>query len=566
MHISKHTFLDTIYALGLFFFALLILQCSSVNEEDKEVLAKINELCVTTTHFENAFKEYYYRTGQVLSPDISTKKAILDNEFNTYVMAVFAQDLDLDESEYAQAQQKAIERRVINEEYLNQVILADISVTDNELEDYFVRFNSQLRASHLYARTKDEIDALYKRLNSGESFDELAKEVFTNAYMANNGGDIGRFTTDDLDIAFENMAFSMNVNEISEPVKTEQGYSIIKLTERVTKPVLTEYEFNQKRDQLYSYAYKKKEEIETRRHLSDFLDALVMDEEVSSSLWDYIESNYEGMQNKDMEFISNLGNGDQVLASSNDFDFSIADFKEEYVISSFQMLNSIQNEVSFHNFVKGVAYRTYLFTEAQEQGIHDQVLVLDSIDETYYHFLADEANYYLQSSIENTQAELYNEFQSSRENYIRPLEINLARIVVDSQDKAELVQEELANGVLFEDLVIKYSTKNEDLFTKGELGFESIKNYGFLETQLAQLEVGDVSEIIRYQPNEFHIYMSLGRIESAPLTFAQSRDLVNDFLTKKKLQELRASTVDQVKEKHNAIIDLQKLNELTIQI
>ena len=47
--------------------------------------------------------------------------------------------------------------------------------------------------------------------------------------------DIGRFTTDELDIAFENQAFSMAIGDIF-PIQTAQGFSIIKLTDRVTRP------------------------------------------------------------------------------------------------------------------------------------------------------------------------------------------------------------------------------------------------------------------------------------------------------------------------------------------
>lgn len=545
---------------------LFLIQCSSVQKEEENVLAQINDLAVTTTHFQNAFKEYYYRTGQTLSPDISTKKAILDSEFNTYVFAVFAKDLGLDKTEYSKYQKTAIEKRVINEEYLNQVILSEVDVSDQKLQSYFLRFNTQLRASHLFSLTKDGIDAINERLQKGEPFEELAKEVFTNKYMASNGGDIGRFTTDDLDIAFENKAFEMEIGEISKPIQTAQGYSIIKLTERVSKPILTEYEFNQKRSQLFSYAIKKEREVETRSHLNNFLDELNLNQETVSSLWLSIDMNYESMLNKAPEFISNIQNRDEIIASINGFDFTTKDFIEEYLTSSVQMLNTIQDEDSFKNFIKGTSYRSYLYSKAVELGIDEQDLVLESINETYLHFLADEANYYLESSIENTAAELFSEYQNNRDNFVKPLEINLARIVVDSKKKGQELLIEIENGTSFEELVLNHTINNEDRFTNGELGFESIKNYGFNGTKLAGLEIGETSEVIQYQENEYHIYKCLGRDESSFLSFAQAQDFVNDFLTKKKLQELRSSTLMEVKNKHNAVIDIEKLEELTIQI
>ncbi|GAB5409332.1 MAG: hypothetical protein BalsKO_16970 [Balneolaceae bacterium] len=566
MQKSCNSITNSIFALGLALISLLLIQCTTNQKEDENVLAQINGLKITITHFENAFLEYYYKTGQALAPDISTKKAILDTEFNTYVLAVFAKDLGLDDSDYAKYQREAIKKRVINEEYLNQIILSDVRVTDKKLEEYFLRFNTQLRASHLFSRSKEGIESLRLRLEKGEKFEDLAKEIFSNKYMANNGGDIGRFTTDDLDIAFENTAFKMEIGEISNPIQTAQGYSIVKLTERISKPILTEFEFNERKGQLFSFAIKKEREIATRSHLNDFVEHVSLNDELITDLWLSIDKNYEAMLNKSPEFISNLQTRSSVIATYGDFDFTMSDLIEEYLISSNQMLNTIQDEGSFGNFIKGVAYRTFLYSNAVGLGIDKQDLVLDSIEETYNHFLADEANFYLKSRIKNTAAELYTEYQKNRSNFVKPLEINLSRIVVDSREKAELIVAQLENGASFEVLVKENTIKNEDLFTNGELGFESIKSYGFNSIKLAELEIGDISEVIQYQQNEFHIYKCLGRNESSFLSFAQAQDFVNDFLTKKKLQEIRSSTIDEVKIKHNAIVDVEKLEEITIQI
>lgn len=550
----------------LMLFSLFVLSCSSVEEHEENVLAKIDNLSVTTTQFENAFKEYYYRTGQVLNQDFDTKKAILNTEFNTYVLAVFAQDLGIDKTEEAIQKKEAIKRRVINEEYLNQIILSDIEVSEQELQEYFLRFNTQLRASHIFARSERQIEEYSNRLAKGESFDSLAKEAFRNSYMAENGGDVGRFTTDDLDIAFENTAFSLRLNEISEPVKTVQGYSIVKLTERVTKPILTEYDFAQKRNQLNSYVLKKKKELATRDHIEKFSENISIKQNTLENLWESIDQNYEGMLSKDPEFLSSISSDNQILAKYKDFSFNMSDFVSEYLISSSPMINTIQNESSLREFVIGVAYRSFLLQQAKATGIDQQPLVQESIEETYFHFLAGETENYLAKNIKNTPAELYNEFSNNQDNFSKPLEINLSRIVLNSENEAKRVLVELEKGASFDDLVHKYTVNNEDRFVNGELGLRSIKDFGFSANQLAKLQVNEVSGVIQFQQNEFHIYKCLNRVEARAMVFSEARDLVDNFLTKKKLNELRASTIDQVKEKHDAVINLQKLQELTVQI
>lgn len=542
--------------------------CQDVSDtqEKEDVLAQIGDLYVSTTHFENAFREYYYRTGQVISPDERTKTAILNSEFNTYVLSVHAVDLGLDQTEYSKNKLESIKRRVITEEYLNQQILASIEVEEKDLLEYYVRFNSSLRASHIYARTKELADEYYNRIQAGELFEELAREAFENPYLSENGGDIGRFTTDELDIAFENAAFALDVGEISKPIQTVQGYSIIKLTDRVVKPILTEFDFAQKKDQIRSYVRKKKNEIATREHLSKFIDEVKLDETTVENLWNEFDENYELMLSKDVEFISIISSSNGVLASFDSFEFTGSEFVEEYMASSDQVISNINDRASFDQFLLGVTYRSYLIEKAEEAAIDTQELVQESINETYHHFLADEVMYTIESGIMNTPAEMYTSYQENQNNYYKPLQVNLKRIVLDSEERANQILDLIKKGDSFSELVDTYTIKSEDRFTNGELGFESIKNYGFSGNEIALLEVGDVSGVIQYSAGEFHIYECLGREESKPLSFAEAQAQVNDFLTKKKVREIKAETIEMVKEKHNAVINTAKLKELIIQI
>ena len=78
----------------------LLSQCtSSINEESETVLAEIDGYAVSETHFLTSFKGLYYRTSQAITPNLSTRKAVLDSEFSTYVLAVHAMDLGLDKQE-----------------------------------------------------------------------------------------------------------------------------------------------------------------------------------------------------------------------------------------------------------------------------------------------------------------------------------------------------------------------------------------------------------------------------------------------------------------------------------
>ena len=544
-------------------FSLGALSCQDKVESD--VLARINEYSITEVHFENAFKEYYFRTGRAISANPSTKLSVLNAKFDNYVLATYAEDKKLDKTEAAFQKRGEIERRVLNEEYLNQIILKDIQVSEEELNQYFVRFNTTLKASHLFANDLTSANILYERLKNGESFEKLAKEVFQTPYLANNGGDIGRFTTDEMDIAFEEAAFGLKVGEISKPVPTAQGYSIIKLTDRFTKPILSKNEFAIKKAEIASYVYKKKKELATREHLYNFRDNLEFNSEVFDALWNKMNENYSSAVSKDSEFISGL-KSDEILASYKGFEFTLEDFSTEYRFTPLSLINAIEGKDGFENFVIGTALRAYLFKNAKEANLQDQPLIRESVDETFYSYLAQQAIEDLKKSISNTDEELRIAFQKNQERFYKPLEVNLSRIVVETAEKASSLITQLQSGADFISLVEKHTIVNEDLLTSGELGFKSVRNYGSYSAKISELKIGEISEIINYQTGQYTIYKMNGRIEGRPYTFDEAKESVHAFLMDQKLNDLKEKTIQDVKEKHNALIDIEKLNKVTIQI
>lgn len=550
------------------FFSILFLGCSFSDSktDDEQVLARIDDLTVSVPHFENAFKEYFYRTGQVLTPTESTKKAILDSEFNTYVMAVHAMDLGLDESAEAKYQKLTIEKRVLTEEFLEQLLFSNIDVNDQDLREYFLRFNARLRASHLYAPTLEQAESYYQRLEAGERFSDLAKEAFSNPYLSENGGDIGWFTTDELDVSFEETAFNLKQGEYSKPVKTAQGYSIIKVTESAVNPLITEDEFAQNKGKLESYVRKKKEELAQREHLAKFVDGISLNTELMSDLYQIISTSAGQWENKDPEFVSNLSQLKGELATNGNYAFDVDRFIEEYYASSSAMLNSVRDQSTLENYLKGVAYRAFMVDEATKAGIDQQKEVQNSIQETYLHYLERLVMDNLEQSIENSPAELYTTFQENQDRFNQPMMVNVQRLVVDSEEKAQAMITAYNSGTSFDELINQHSINNEDRLMNGELGYVNIEEFGFNSTKLANLQNGEVSTPITYAEGEIHVYKILDKIEARPLTFDEAKNQVDAFLTQKKLTELRNSTLARVKEKHDAEINTERLNALTIKI
>ena len=144
--------------------------------------------------------------------------------------------------------------------------------------------------------------------------------------------------------------------------------------------------------------------------------------------------------------------------------------------------------------------------------------------------------------------------------------VNVQRLVVESEAKAQAMITAYNSGTPFDELISRHSINNEDRLINGELGYINIDEFGFNSTKLANLQNGEVSTPITYADGEIHVYKILDKIEARPLTFDEAKNQVDAFLTQKKLAELRNSTIARVKEKHDAEINTERLNALTIKI
>lgn len=78
--------------------------------------------------------------------------------------------------------------------------------------------------------------ALRKRLEGGEDFATLAKAESDDTGSGANGGDLGTFKRGSMVPAFEEAAFKLPINELSEPIRTQFGYHIIRADKRESKP------------------------------------------------------------------------------------------------------------------------------------------------------------------------------------------------------------------------------------------------------------------------------------------------------------------------------------------
>jgi foldase protein PrsA len=122
---------------------------------------------------------------------------------------------------------------------LTEKLLKDrISISDDQIKEYFEANKDsfaqaeQVEASHILVEDEETAEEVKDKLADGGDFAELAKEYSTDTSNAESGGELGFFAKGEMVAEFDEKAFAMKTGEISEPVKTEFGYHIIKVTDK----------------------------------------------------------------------------------------------------------------------------------------------------------------------------------------------------------------------------------------------------------------------------------------------------------------------------------------------
>ncbi len=101
-----------------------------------------------------------------------------------------------------------------------------------QLADQVPTRAEQVHAAHILVATSDAANEVIDRINGGEDFADVAREVSTDTGTAGTGGDLGWFPRGVMVDPFEEAAFGLEVDEVSAPVQTEFGWHIIKVLEK----------------------------------------------------------------------------------------------------------------------------------------------------------------------------------------------------------------------------------------------------------------------------------------------------------------------------------------------
>lgn len=180
---------------------------------------------------------------KVIAMELKKEKVTVSDEEVEAELATQIESTGGDEAFAAALEQGGITEKEFEKsitEYLSirKVVEPRIKITDEDIKAYFdenketLSTVDQVEASHILVEDEATAKEVAKKLADGEDFVALAKEYSKDTANAEKGGELGYFGRGKMAAEFEEVAFSTEIDAISEPVKTEHGYHIIHVTDK----------------------------------------------------------------------------------------------------------------------------------------------------------------------------------------------------------------------------------------------------------------------------------------------------------------------------------------------
>ena len=246
--------------------SVIALSACGTSSSDKIVTSKAGD--ITKEEF---YEQMKTQAGKQVLNNMVMEKVLIKN----YKVEDKDVDKKFDEmkKQYGDQFDTLLKQQGIKEETLKNGVRAQLAqekaiektITDKELKE---NYKPEIKASHILVKDEATAKKVKEELGQGKSFEELAKQYSEDTGSKEKGGDLGFFGPGKMVKEFEEAAYKLKKDEVSEPVKSQFGYHIIKVTD-IKEP---EKSFEQ------SKADIKKEIVQKKAQDGAFMNDLMMKE------------------------------------------------------------------------------------------------------------------------------------------------------------------------------------------------------------------------------------------------------------------------------------------------
>jgi peptidyl-prolyl cis-trans isomerase SurA len=421
----------------------------------------------------------------------------------------------------------------------------------------------QIRASHILvafnngkgvpdtAYAKAKLDTVLKALKSGEEFGKVAMQYSDDTGSKQQGGDLNFFERRMMVREFDEAAFNLSVGQVSDVVKTNFGYHIIKVTDKKPYPTFEEDKENLKKiykqsryqgdyDSLIArlkIKYNFKVNDNNLNYLASKSDSVKIggDHPQMAEIKDTEVLSYAGKSIKAQEFLNKLNGSNDYLNKLITYDLlksSANKFGADYLLDE-EALNLEKTNAEFASLMEDYRNGIFIFKLQDEE---------------------------VWSKINFDSTKLYNYYTSTKSNYVFPDRINFSEIFSHKDSLINHYYGLLKKGVDFDSVATKYTERPGYAEKAGNYGLVEINNSPLSEEANKLKNSGDYSNPFA-DAGGFSIVKLVAKEPSRVKTFEEAKAEVSGAFQESESRRLEQEYIDKLKNKYKAVIHYDNLEQ-----
>ncbi len=487
---SRNTAFVLRKAAGIWLFpiALLIISMSCTGKKEDLVLAQVGDkeiIVKQLTEFSDEVPVHFQSTKTGVEKQRNDLQTVIDME----LLMMEVRDKGIEKGlRFLRKMHKTRTRKLVS--IFQQRELA-VNIKEEDLRDLFEKsgYSRAIRFSDIMVDSEDKARAALEEIKQGENFEEVARRRSINEETAPRGGDSGMFHTKvSLLPILQDKLFSLKVGEVSEPIKIGRRYSIFKATADSTV---------QPSSEIYQALYNKKLTLE-RTALVEKLKVKYRLELDQEGLKDFLERLRGGASLPTEDDRSN------VVYRYDDGKITSEDFI--YVIRDVQAIRErqgkgglpIKDSKQLVSFAERFIIPNKMIVEAAlRAGIDKEEDTARWLENEGRKFLMSELREQaLEGKINITEDEMRQYYDSNPDKYLLPEQIDIQEILVETEEEALSLMEQIRKGAPMGGLARAHSTRPAD--HRDEEGrfhfhpFESQK-YGEIVEAAKKAQIGELT-------------------------------------------------------------------------
>lgn len=210
--------------------------CAKDGKPKDGYVAKIDGVTISRENVNDQMKMLPEIAIQFFQGPEGTAKFV-DELVKKEMLYLEAKKRGMDKDKEFQKKLEEFKKITLINDLLDKEIEASPTVTEEDIKGYFEKnkedfiINKQIRVSHIFVKTEDDLNKVKDRLDKGDDFGKVASEMSADKASGKVGGDIGFVKKGELAQELEKMIFMMKKGQISAPFKVADGYRIIKVTD-----------------------------------------------------------------------------------------------------------------------------------------------------------------------------------------------------------------------------------------------------------------------------------------------------------------------------------------------